>query len=102
MVLSLIVVGLGLRPATMPSAYGDAMKRRSKAGGELTKGRRRTASKLERRNAPKAVRRSNSYSIGEEAEVARLARELREALEQQTATSEILRLAIRSQYSKPY
>ena len=92
LVLSLIVAGLGLRPATMPSAYGDAMKRRSKAGGELTKGRRRAAPKPERRNAPKAVPRSNSSPSSEETVVARLTHELRETSEQHAATSEILRV----------
>ena len=68
------------------------MKRRSRAGGETIKGRRRRAPGPKRRNAPKAVPRSNSSSAGEETEVVRLARELSEALEQQTATSEVLQV----------
>ncbi|MGB6539848.1 MAG: hypothetical protein WBF03_03105 [Xanthobacteraceae bacterium] len=68
------------------------MKRRSKAGGEPIKARRRKASEPKRRNAPKAVVHSNSSTAGKETEVARLGRELREALEQQTATSEVLRV----------
>ena len=36
------------------------MKRRSKAGGEPIKGRRRKAAKPERRNAPKTALRSKS------------------------------------------
>jgi GAF domain-containing protein len=63
------------------------MKRRSRAGGEATNGRRRKASKPKRRDAPKAA---SSSTLVQEAQVARLTRELREALEQQTATSEVL------------
>src|SRR5215510_11896856 len=66
------------------------MKRRSKAGGEPIKGRRRKTPGPKRRNAPKAVARSNSPLTQDETEVARLTRDLREALEQQTATSEVL------------
>ena len=68
------------------------MKRRSRASGGLTKGRRRKAAKPIRRNSPKAVARSNSSPSSEETEVTRLTRELNEALEQQTATSEVLRV----------
>ena len=45
---------------------------------------------LKRRNAPKAVR--SSCDATHETEVARLTRELKEALEQKTATSEVLRV----------
>ena len=68
------------------------MRRRSKAGGEQIKGRRRKAVKPIRRNVPKATARSNSSPAGEETEVARLTRELGEALEQQAATSEVLQV----------
>jgi hypothetical protein len=43
-----------------------------------------------RRNAPKAISRTNSPQTSEETEVARLARELNDAREQQTAMSEVL------------
>ena len=84
----------------MPSDYGHAMKKRSKAGGEPIKGRRRKTQEpkrlnapepKQRRNLPKAAMRSNS-SIGNETEVAQLTRDRDEALEQQTATSEVLRI----------
>jgi class 3 adenylate cyclase len=60
------------------------MRRRDKA---VKKQRRKT---LTRRNAPKAARRRSPSGADQETEVARLTRELREMLEQQTATSEVL------------
>ncbi len=74
------------------SLRGDAMKRRSRAGGEPIKGPRREAQGPKRRNAPKTVARSISSSAGKETEVARLTNELNEAREQQSATSEVLRI----------
>ena len=75
------------------------MKRRSRAGGEPIKGRRRKAPEPKRRNVAKAIARSNSSPTQEETQVARLTRErdqaleqLSEALEQHTATSEVLRI----------
>jgi hypothetical protein len=68
------------------------MKRRSRAGGELTKGKPRKALEPKRSDAPKAVSRSKSSPPGEETEVARLTRERDEALEQRTAISDILRV----------
>jgi two-component system, NtrC family, sensor kinase len=74
----------------VPQATGVAMKKRAKAGAEPLKGRRRKTPKPERPHAPKAVARTNSPPAAEETEVARLIRERDEALEQQTATSEVL------------
>ena len=66
---------------------GDVMKRRSRAGGKASKARGREASKTKRRDASKTA--SSSAPV-HDAEVARLTRELNEAREQQTATSEVL------------
>jgi two-component system NtrC family sensor kinase len=68
------------------------MRRRSKASSEPAKTRRRKTVTLKRGNAPKAVRRRRSSAAGQETKIARLTRELNEAVEQQTATAEILRV----------
>jgi GAF domain-containing protein len=68
------------------------MRRRSRAGGEPVKTRRRKTVTLKRRNAPKAVRNRSVSVPSQETEVARLTRELSEALERQTATAEILKI----------
>src|SRR5271166_5972884 len=68
------------------------MRRRSRAGGEPVKTRRRKTVTLKRRNAPKVAHHRESSAVGRETEVARLTKELREAREQQTATAELLRI----------
>jgi two-component system, NtrC family, sensor kinase len=73
------------------------MRRRSRASGEPVKARRRKAVTVKRRNAPKSARRRSSSAAGQEAEVARLARELNEALEQRM-TSEVLGAISRSKF----
>ena len=75
-----------------PAAHGDAMKRRSRAGGEPTKGQRREAQEPKRRNASKTVAPSSSSRTRKETENARLARELKEALERQSASSQVLQV----------
>ena len=67
------------------------MKRRSRAGGEPVKTPHRKTAARKRGNAPKvAVRRSPP--AGQETEIARLTRERDEALEQRTATAEVLKI----------
>ena len=63
------------------------MKRRSRAGGKAAKARGRDALKTKRRDGSKTA--SSSAPI-KDAQVARLTRELNEARERQTATSEVL------------
>src|SRR6516164_2999873 len=66
------------------------MRRRSRASSKLAKARSRKAKTL------KAARRSSSSVAGQETEVARFHRERDEALERETATSEVLHLISKS------
>jgi signal transduction histidine kinase len=68
------------------------MRRRSRAGGEPVKTRRRKTVTPKRRNAPKAVGRHSSSTAGQETKVALFKRERDEALEQQKATADMLRV----------
>ena len=68
------------------------MRKRFTAGRAAVERRSRRKAKLKRRIAPKAGARRTSSTAGEETDVARLTRELNEALEQQTATSEVLQV----------
>src|SRR6516164_9130825 len=67
------------------------MRRRSRAGGPA-KSLRRKAVTSGRRDAPESVSARDSSVAGQETEVARLTRERDEALEQQRATAEVLKI----------
>ena len=66
--------------------------RHSSVGGGPIKGRRQKTPEQKRPSAAKAVARPSSSAGGKETAVARLTRELNEAREQQTATSEVLQV----------
>ena len=68
------------------------MRRRSRAGSEPAKAQPRKAAARKSHIAPKAVRTRSSSAAREETKVARLTRERDEAVEQQTATAEILQV----------
>src|SRR5262249_17676398 len=73
-------------------SLGAAMRRRSRAGGEPGKAQRRKTGTHKSPITPKAVRPRSSSTAREETKVARLTRERDEALEQQAAASEVLRV----------
>ena len=84
-------------PATMlnPERGGGGMKKRSKAAIKKAKARPRKALKPKRRSALKALSRPVA-APARETEVARLTRERDEALEQQAAISDVLRVVSNS------
>ena len=74
------------------------MRRRSRASGESTKAQRRKTAARKSRTASKTVRDRTASDATDESEVARLSGELNDALQQQTATSEVLRVISRSPF----
>ena len=72
------------------------MKRRSRVGGKQVKTRFKSVTP-KRGNAPKSARGRSSPLAIQETEVASLTRERDEAIQQQAATSEVLKIVRRSQ-----
>ena len=68
------------------------MRRRSRAGGESTKARPRKTGARKSGAGPKAVRSRGPSAACEETALARLTRERDEALEQQAASAEVLKV----------
>jgi GAF domain-containing protein/anti-sigma regulatory factor (Ser/Thr protein kinase) len=68
------------------------MRRRSKVGGQPAKSRRRKAVTLKRRNAVKAKPAPSPSASSAETKIAQLTRERDEALEQQKAAAEVLKI----------
>jgi GAF domain-containing protein len=78
-------------PRSQPR-WVEAMKKPSRAGRKPAKARLRSALRPKSGNAPKTLSNRRSAADDSEFEVAQLKRELHEALEQQTATSEVLQV----------
>ena len=68
------------------------MRRPSSTTDETVKARRRRATTLKRRNEPKAVRKRRPSIADLQDKLGRRTRERDEAIEQQTATSEVLQV----------
>ena len=66
------------------------MKRRSKVSGASSKARRPNTAKLKHRSVPKQATSRAASDVNQHEEIRQLARELKEALRRETATSDVL------------
>jgi GAF domain len=69
---------------------GEPMKRRSKVSGASAKAQRPKAAKSKRRTIPKLATGRAASDVGQHEEIQQLARQLKEALRRETATSDVL------------